>query len=160
MKRVMAFVCAALLAFTTLFAGCATYQTFPSVCDTITERSVLCETADKIGVRLEEVGNVLIVANTVAITEGLYTAEQANAVFRKIIELLGGEATRSFITYEQFKLKIREILDKYPSLMIVADSYLDMFMSSQTIITEVDKQILIEWLDGRIQVVEKKFPKG
>ena len=162
MRKIFALAFAALLMISTVaFTGCAGWQNMPSTCDKYTEgESVLCGLADKIGVRLEDIGNVLIVANTVAIGEGVYTKEQANEVFTGIINLLGGPSDRAFITYDQFRQGILDIAGKYPGLVMVASSYLDMFLGQQQIITPVDKEMLVKWFEARIQVVDRQFPEG
>lgn len=155
---------AAFLAIALVFTGCAGLglDNLPSKCDVLTERSVLCELADKAGVRLEDVGNVLIVANTVAIGEGLYTKAQAQEVFKGIVRLLGGPDpdTRAFITYAELRDGIMKLVNKYPGLFLIAESYLDMFMQKQEFITEWDKKTLVNFFSNAADAMERDLAKN
>ena len=62
----------AIFVFALFLVGCLGNDR-PSVCTDITEPSLLCEIAVKHGVRLETVGNTLIIVNSVAIAKGVYS---------------------------------------------------------------------------------------
>lgn len=125
-------------------AGCS-LATAPSVCDSITAGdSHLCAIAGKTGVRLEDIGNTLIVANAVAIGSGAYTQDQARLVLQGLRASLD-----SPLSYLAMQDELRQVLSKYPGLFIVATIYLDQFGVDQ-VISPVDTGILKSWLDRQI----------
>ncbi|MCK5602634.1 hypothetical protein KAR91_12210 [Candidatus Pacearchaeota archaeon] len=143
MKKLLALV------FTlVLLTSCATAN-LPSVCDNIEEgQSYLCQVAEKRDVRLEDIGNVLIVANAVSIGEGWYSGQNAIDVMREIRSALD-----SPVSYLYFKAKVEVTTKKYPGLLEVAEIYLGEFTSSKIMYTR-DRQILIDWFDNRIERLE------
>jgi len=123
-------------------AGCG--FNFPSVCDNMTEPSLMCDIARKYNVRVEDIGNVLIVTNAIAIGEGQYTKEQAVGVFREIRSLLDNP-----ITYMALRGGIYDRLERYPGLYEVSDIYLGEF-TALVDVYPADRGMLISWLDERI----------
>lgn len=129
-----------------LFTGCA--ATGPSVCDGLTEKSYLCEAADKSGAKLEDIGNVLIVANAVAIGQGVYTKEQALKVMVDIRSRLDFPVSYLFI-----RSMVTDATSRYPGLFEVAAIYLAQF-NSPRIMYGKDREILTSWLDQQIKLLQ------
>lgn len=128
-----------------LYAGCSHFSDLPSVCDTIpSEESVLCDMAKERDIRVEDIGTVFIVANAVAIGEGLYTKEQAIEICRELRDLFDDP-----ITYVTFKASVMDKVDKYPGLLDVALSYLGVF-NFDVDIYPIDRQLIVDWLDEQI----------
>lgn len=133
-----------ILLFSMLFllTGCITG---PSVCDNRGDaKSYLCAMADTSGVRLESVGNILIVANSVAIGQGAYSKEEAVVVLKSILIVVERGPSYSHIR----KTVIKET-DKYPGLFIIADSYISN-MNQPQVISKFDKDILTAWINRQI----------
>lgn len=128
-----------------LFVGCAG---LPSVCDDITEGSILCKISKEQGVRLEDVGNVLIIANAIAIGEGAYSIEQAIDVMKKIRALLDDP-----ISYIGFKNGLKSTMTKYPGLIEIGSIYIDQFTGTR-LMSNTDSEMLITFLDNRIKNME------
>lgn len=127
--------------------GCV-FNDLPSVCDQLEDKSYLCEIAQKHDIRLESVGTILVVANAVAIGEGVYTSTDALQVMQSIRCVLDQP-----ISYLFFKDKVQGLTEKYPGLLEIADIYLNEFMSTQTMFVR-DREILQGWLDKRIARLE------
>ena len=158
MKRFLAIAMAFVLLAAVTFTGCTGFQewygSLPSVCDEIPAgESVLCGLADKAGVRLEEFGSALVAANSVAIGQDLYTVDQYKEVINKILDLMGYEGERSFITYEQLREGIYKIASTYPGLVEIATSYLDMFIGQSGVVTVADKDIITKFLVASLHKV-------
>jgi len=138
--------------YITLFAllamvGCAGMQTLPSICDTIEpSESVLCSIAERSGVRLEDMGTVLILANMVAIKEGLYTKADAIDVLSELHALLDKGA----LSYVMYRKEIYKYIADYPGLISVAEEYLSQFAGYYQFIYTKDRDILRGWIDKRI----------
>lgn len=130
-----------------LAIGCAGLGDRPSVCDT-TEKSLLCDLSAEYGVRIEDIGNGLIIANSVAIGEGLYTREQARAVLVDLRAILDNP-----VSYAFFRLQVLDRVAKYPELILVAQQYFDELTTGQ-IMYKADRQMLCAWLDDRIEALE------
>jgi hypothetical protein len=128
-------------------SGCSMLGPRTSICDDLQEPSRLCQVANKAGVRLEDIGNILIVTNAVAIGEGAYEAEDACRVLEDIRTALDVSITYLFV-----RNMVMDATSKYPGLFIVAGSYLDLF-DLKEIITDKDKQILKGWLDKQIVIL-------
>jgi len=143
MKKLVVFLCL-ILAVGAVGFGCA--SRLPSVCDDVTGPCLLCQTADKYNVRLEDIGNGLILVNMVAVNQGLYSVDDAKGVMESLLSALDG----SSLTYALFKDKIIEYTKDYPGLLSVTSAYMDEFALSQYIY-EADREILREWLKGWIQ---------
>lgn len=125
--------------------GCGMMSEAPSVCDSIAAGdSHLCTIAAKTGMRLEDIGSTLIVANAVAIGSGAYTQDQARQV---LVGLRAG--LDNPISYLAMQGAVRQALDKYPGLFIVATAFLNQFNVDQ-VIGPVDSGILKSWLDRQI----------
>ncbi len=143
MKRCYALLLMLLLVF--MVGACATG---PSVCDNRGgERSYLCEAADSLDVRLEDAGNILMVANAVAIQEGSYTREQAVKVMKDLLSLV--ERSPSYMYLAKI---VWSKVDDYPGLFIVAESYLSA-MTRPQIISNYDRDILTVWLQRQIVIL-------
>jgi len=132
-----------------LSQGCASVGTRPSVCDTITEPSLLCEYSAEIGVRLEDVGTGLIVANAANIgLFKLYTTEQAVKVMKEIRAILDNP-----VSYAYFKGQIDQRLSQYPGLLQVAEAFFDTLGAQTQIMYRTDRDILIGFLDKQIEIL-------
>lgn len=142
----MKFLATLMLAAMLFIAACATG---PSVCDTMApNESILCDTANKYGVKLEDIGNTLIVANAVAIGEGLYTSGQALQVVKSLRSILDDD-----ITYLFFRDELMQWTSEYPGLFEVAMIYLSDF-GFDIGLTSTDRNMLQEWFDARIETLE------
>lgn len=139
-KMSLFFLCSAML----LMAACA--GSLPTVCDEISPgESVLCDIANKQGIRLEDVGLGLILVNSVAIKEGVYTRDQARGVVEKLLSCLDGS-----VTYALFRDRIQEYTAGYPGLLEVTQAYLYQFSLSKQI-SQTDREILTAWLNNRLK---------
>lgn len=134
------------LAILLALTACATG---PSICDD-TEDSYLCQIAEQNNVQLEDIGNVLIVANTVAIGNGRYTQAQAVEVLKEFRSRLEHP-----ISYSFFRDTVRDRIESYPGLIEVADIYLSEFVGMYRIMYSADRTILIGWLDQQIERLRK-----
>jgi len=141
MKKLLFLVAFVFIVFLT---GCLTLTDAPSVCDEVTEPSILCDLATEIDVRLETVGNAMIVVNAVAIAKGVYSEDDAREVILKLIEILDAG-----ITYALFAERLVEVTDGSPGLMEVADVYLSQ-LQIKTPMYPIDKKILKAWLEKRL----------
>lgn len=144
MKKILLFM---MLVLTVgLATGCIK---LPSVCDGVSpDDSRLCKIANDTGVRIEAVGNILIVANMAAIESGAYPKDAAKLVFLSSLELLDSEST--YLTMSKL---IQEKVKKYPGLFIVADSYLSA-MDIPDLITDFDRKLLQNWLMNQIRLLD------
>lgn len=116
----------------------------PSICDTI-ENSYLCEMANKTGIKLESVGNGLIVMNNIAISSGYITSVKYNDILIKIRQSLDEP-----ITYVLFKDKIIKYADKYPKTLSIGKKYVQLFELNKNI-SESDKMLIKYWIDRQIK---------
>lgn len=132
-----------------LGASCAIFPK-TSVCDTLESPSYLCDISKKYGVRLEDVGNGLIIANAVAIGQGLYTKEQALVVLMEIRVFLDNP-----ISYAAFKAHVYEQMDAYPGLLEVATVYFSELGENTMIMFKADRDLLAGWLDKQIGILGK-----
>ena len=128
-----------------VFTSCAMLSSGPSVCEDIQTPSLLCKMADDRGVNLEAIGNALIIANAIAIGEGLYTKAQARDV---LIELRG--ILDNPVSYLFFKQGLKRYIDKYPGLLIVATAYIDRFNMDQ-VMYPADQELLAGFLAAQIE---------
>ncbi len=143
MKRCHALLLMLLLVF--MLGACAAG---PSVCDTReNQRSYLCEAADSLDVRLEDAGNILMVASAVAIEEGSYTKEQAVKVMEDLLTLVERSPSYMYLTK-----MVWSKVDDYPGLFMVAEVYLSAMDRSQ-IISNYDRDILTAWLEKQIAIL-------
>ena len=133
-----------LIVFTLTLVSCAPLQRLesrPGVCDNISSgESVLCDMAQKSGIRPEDVGKGIVAVNAVLIARERYTYAQAVEVIDKLLMALDGP-----ITYVIFKDKIQEFTKKYPGLLEVVREDLEYFALSNQIYP-ADKDILQNWL--------------
>lgn len=130
--------------------GCAGIGTAPSICETITEPSLLCDLSEKSGVRLEDIGNGLVIANAVAIGQGLYTKDQALKVMQEIRSILDNP-----VSYAFFKSGVYEKVKAYPGLIEVAEIYFEELGAKTQIMYRVDRDILTGWMDKQIKRLEE-----
>lgn len=129
-----------------LILGCAGVQPAPSVCDTAPPDSVLCKAAGAVHMRLEDVGNVAIITNTVLITKKVYTAEQARNVLLLIRESLNDET----MLYSEFVRWTRSVIGDYGDLLILFEPYFSSVAQANNPITAWDREVLVGWLDNQI----------
>lgn len=132
-----------------LLAGCAGLQR-ASVCDTIVGPSELCQIAAKQGngVRLDDVGDLLIVANVAAIEAGFYTREKAIQVLEELRDILENP-----VSYAWFKGQVYLRVDQYPGLLEVATVYFSELGSLSRIMYASDQRILRDYLEKQIKVL-------
>ncbi len=128
--------------------GCSGLPKLPSACDKLTERSYLCEICKKNGVRLEDVGNGLIIANAIAIGQGLYSKADALAVFKELRAVLNDP-----VSYAFFKAKVDEKMARYPGLIEVAVVYFNELSALDDVMFTGDKLLLIGWMDQQIRLL-------
>ena len=127
--------------------SCSTIGMRPSVCDDLSEPSLMCQTAAKFGVRLEDIGGALVIANTVAIASGTYSKADAVEV---LSELRSGLLDP--ISYFAFRTNISLYVNKYPGLLEVAQMYINQFTSTNDILG-TDRKLLLDWLDKQIEAL-------
>lgn len=127
-------------------SGCFTTNT--SVCDDLKgQKSYLCETAEISGIQLEDIGNLLMIANIAAIESRAYSKEDAKEVFQTLHEMISRSPSYSYIRKEMLKR-----FNKYPGLFIIANSYM-MKMDRPQMITNADKALLLAWLEEQIIIL-------
>lgn len=134
-----------------LLTACTSFGKKPSICETNTAPSFLCAVAAEHGVTLEEVGAVLIAANSVAIGEGAYSAEDAVEVLTDLQDLL-----KNPVSYLFFRSRVKKAVDKYPALFTIADQYLNA-VASPRIMHNFDRAILRSWLNARIRELKPHY---
>ncbi len=127
--------------------GCAMLQGAPSVCDNLEERSLLCEAAARLGVRLEDVGNGLIIANAGAIATGQYTRDQAIEILTHLRNF-----AQNPVSYVLFIKEVNKMLRMYPGMLTVAESYMDLIASALPIYS-TDRVLLVDWLNDQIEAL-------
>lgn len=121
-----------------------------SICDNISPgESILCDLANDQGVRLEDIGNVFIVINAIAIGEGAYTRDQAVEICQIMRDMLNDP-----VSYAAFKTELLKQVAQYPGLIEVAMIYLNAF-DIDADIYRVDRDILVSWLDKRLEVLRE-----
>ncbi|MCP4020944.1 MAG: hypothetical protein GY729_03805 [Desulfobacteraceae bacterium] len=132
-----------LLLFMLFMVSCIS-KNLTSICDTITGPSHLCRIAENHGMRLEDIGNVFIIVNAVALSKDVYSKEDAVFILEKMLEALDGP-----VTYVLFKEELLALTRDTPGLLDIAMVYLDEFSLSNRIYP-ADKTILQAWLQGRM----------
>lgn len=121
----------------------------PSVCDQEgVGRSLLCEAADDLGVKLEGVGFGLRVVNAVALANEAYTVDEVVTVLKEL-----RLALENPISYVLFKGHVDTVLASYPGMFEEAVNILGVFSSPATMFVR-DRQVLITYLDNRIAELE------
>jgi hypothetical protein len=131
----------------TLFS-CAGLQKQKSVCDDMTEPSVLCELAAQQGIRLETYGDFLLVINLRAIKQGAYEQYKASLFFNELREKLNTSPVAA-VDLKKFVLqRVAEI----PELLLVSP-YLT-YMDSPQILTNKDVEMLNWWIDYNLSFIE------
>ena len=127
--------------------SCISFEKKESVCSNFSD-SFICEIANRNNVDIEEVGNVIRIANAVMITKNKYTAKDALKVLKDIKSMINGVVCYSVVYSEISKLGF-----KYPELFIVMDIYMKDF-KSLNIITPFDQKILNNYIDLLIYEME------
>ena len=130
-----------------MFASCSLIQkttNTTSVCDNLTEESMLCEIANKHNVSIEKVGKLIRLANAGAITSDVYTAKEALNVLEDIKKSLESPVSYAFV-----KTKLNNIYKKYPLIFIVMTEYISELNSTQ-IMYSYDQELLTNWIDSLI----------
>ena len=125
-------------------SACSTTQ--PSICDTTTD-SYLCQIADTVNVRLEDMGNMLVVVNRGAILSGQYTVDESLLALKGIRLALSDP-----ISYFAFQRVVRETVGS-TELLLVATTVISHFTSNQEML-DADRAILIGWIDKQIARIE------
>jgi len=133
--------------FLCLIFGCAHLPGAPSVCDDIKGRSLLCQMSEQSGVALEDIGNAFVIANAVAIGEGLYTKDQALDVMQEFLRFLEAPVSYVFV-----RNTVKQYTDKYPGLLVVSQMYVDRFISGR-IMYKDDQEILKAWLAKQVKTL-------
>jgi hypothetical protein len=149
MKKTL-FIAAALLVlvYISVFFGCAGLQRPPSICDDMPPgESVLCDIANRYGVRLETVGDVLLVLNLQLIKEDLYKAKEARRFFDDVRKHLDGP-----ITAQDLKTLALYHISESPALLI-ASSYIA-YLNVPQLLTAQDVAMLQWWIDYNLQLIE------
>lgn len=134
-----------LLLIVGLAYGCA--GQVPSVCDNQAD-SVLCEVATEHGVRLETVGDILMVVNLRAIKQGAYTKSQARDA---LISMKDAYHAAGF-TSADLKALVLKYVDEYPELILVV-SYAGYFDAPE-VLKPADIEILDCYIDQQIGLME------
>lgn len=126
-------------------AGCM--GQLPSVCDNQTE-SVLCDVAERYNVRLETVGDILMVVNLRAIKEGVYTKSQARGALLSMKEAYHA----ANFTATDLKALILEYVDEYPELILVVQyvGYFDM----PDVLRVKDVEFLDSYIDQQLTLIQ------
>jgi hypothetical protein len=137
-----------MLAAVWLAPGCAGLKTLPSVCDDLQTPSKLCEVSKKYGVRIEDIGNGLIIANAVAIGQGVYTKDEALKVMKEIRAVLDNPVSNAF-----FKAQVYLKVDTYPGLLEVASAYFSELGSLTQMMYAEDRRLLVGFLDQQIKIL-------
>jgi hypothetical protein len=130
-----------------MLMGCALLSKAPSICDDLEGPSLMCEIAAKHNVRLEDIGNALVVINEIAIIEEAYSKEDAIEVLKEIRLLLDKGA----LSYAMFRLAVYEKAEKYAGLIEVAESYFWTFQNQRSFIYKEDRRILRDWINRQIE---------
>lgn len=127
-------------------AGCLPGK---SVCDDKEAGpSLLCDTCEKNGWKLENIGFGLKVASTGFMIADIYTPAQLVKVLKEIKVILDDPVSYVFV-----KTSIENKLKDFPGMFEDTSLLLNSFTSSRTMFIR-DRQILIEYLDKRIAVLE------
>lgn len=128
-------------------SGCAMFKDMPSVCGNA-ERSVLCDISAKYDLRIEDIENILIIANSVSIGEGLYTKDEALKVLKKLKSLLDTP-----ISYADFAGAIGDSVSKYPGLIEVISIYFNEMCTIKQLIYAEDVKIFCDLLQRQINIL-------
>lgn len=132
-----------------LSLGCSTtLSNLPSKCDNL-ENSLLCDISEKYEVRLEDIGNILIVANDIAIGEDLYSKDDAIRVMNELRAVLDNP-----VSYAFFRANIYEKINAYPGLLDIASVYFNELENVTQIMYSEDQDLLKGWLDRQISILE------
>ena len=141
----MKMLMASILSLALVFSSCAMFPQDSSICEDIQTPSLLCRMAADKGVTLEMVGNALIIANAIAIAEGVYSKAQARGV---LIELRG--ILDNPVSYLFFKQGLKKYVDRYPGLLQIATAYIDRFDITQ-VMYKADQELLVKFLSSQIE---------
>ena len=147
-KATQCIVMIIVMAIAIITTSCVTPGVQHSVCDDITQPSYLCDMSKAMGVRLEEVGNTFIIANSLAIASGKYTKEDAAREINRLVLILDDP-----ISYMEFRFNVEEVLHEFPGLLEVARAYLDTFVQPDFIF-KTDRNIMTSWLRRQLANLE------
>ena len=135
-----------------LIFGCAMLSPGPSVCEDIEQPSVLCAMVEQVGggkLKLEDIGNGLVIVNAIALAEGLYTKDEAITVLTDLRSILDNP-----VSYLFFQTALKKYVSAYPGLLQIANVYIDQFTITQTMY-KTDRDLLISWLTTQIEGLEQ-----
>lgn len=133
-----------------IISSCASVSKLPSVCDSITTPSEICKLSDQLGVRPEDIGNALIIANAISIGQKLYTREQAAEVLTELLAILDNP-----VSYAFFKSEVYLRVEEYPGLLEVATSYFSILGASTDIMYRADRFMIKGFLENQIAILER-----
>jgi len=126
-----------------LLAGCTVSMN--SVCNSLQPGdSDLCALADSMGVKLEDIGNGLVLANLIAIDKGEYTLEQAVDVLLVLHSLI-----EAGISYNGLRSNLIELDSAFPGLLDIGFIYINR-LNSTKIMKRADREILLSFIQGQI----------
>lgn len=137
-----------LLVTVTMLSACTALTKKPSVCETQEGPSYLCEVAAKNHMRIEDVGNSLIVANALAISAGYYSPHQAIVVLEDVRSVLDRP-----VSYAFFKGELRRAAGVNPGMIDILGVFVDDLISSRVMYTR-DRVMLQNWINARIESLE------
>jgi len=140
-----------------LITACVSTQNLPSVCDNETQ-SKLCDISTAHNIRLEDMGNGLIVGIALAI--GTETADKEDVLkaikqIRKSLEKQIRKSLELPITYDYFTSSVYEKFNRYPGLLEIAMIYFQPFSSLNIPMYQRDRQLLAGFLDREIAILER-----
>lgn len=124
-----------------IIVGCA--GQLPSVCDSKPD-SVLCDIANRHGVRLETVGDIILVVNLRVIKQGVYTKHQA----ADALERMKMAYHAANFTAADLKALVLKYADDYPELILVMQyaGYFD----APTVLKSKDIEMLDWYVDQQL----------
>lgn len=151
----------ALAAGAVLLSGCAGMGPLknvpppPSICDnTQPEDSLLCALAHKYGVRLEDVGNIMVLFNVAAIEQNAYSAAQSRQFFNNLRTVLAADG----ITGQNIMVYVLRSLKGSPALVaagiLVVSPYIQ-YLDTQEVFTATDKTWLNKWIDDQLALISQ-----
>ena len=128
-----------LIAMSIMFTGCSLKGILPSACDNNIEESFLCDMADRFDIRVEDIGNGIIILNSILIDKNVYTLEQSYEVVHNIKIVLDDP-----LSWFDLGKEIKENTAKYPGLYEISSLYINEFMQYPDLpINNFDKELLI-----------------
>ena len=98
--------------------------------------------------RCADIGNALIIANAIAISEGKYTKQQAVDVLTDLQALLADP-----IPYALFRRHVYKKIEQYPGLYEISEIYFAELAGRQMMF-KADREMLIDWIGDRIRALK------